>query len=284
MSFTSLTPIFPGRRNAFTLVEMLLVITIISILVAMLLPAIGTAKATARRVACLSNERQIAIGFAGYLNDYRMMYPYANPAWPNQWPLSWSVSSPARPWMMAISPYINSYKAGDAVSFLRCPENPWPAYAPNYQNQPAPTYGMGPAFPSNWADQSGVNALTDATHFRQPLKEASLKQPSGTLLLGELVNGSNLPFSTSSWSGGVTVIHTLFQSPYTGSSFWLTQDIGVLSSASNTVRVNHNLAWNSAMADGSARLDTKKQLQTWAQVLYTGGTEQTANRYWLNAR
>ena len=99
MSFTSLTPIFPGRRNAFTLVEMLLVITIISILVAMLLPAIGTAKATARRVACLSNERQIAIGFAGYLNDYRMMYPYANPAWPNQWPLSWSVSSPASsPW------------------------------------------------------------------------------------------------------------------------------------------------------------------------------------------
>jgi prepilin-type N-terminal cleavage/methylation domain-containing protein/prepilin-type processing-associated H-X9-DG protein len=59
-----------GRRNGFTLVELLVVIGIIAILVAMLLPALTRAREASQTVACLSNLRQIGTGYAIYANQY----------------------------------------------------------------------------------------------------------------------------------------------------------------------------------------------------------------------
>ncbi len=57
-----------GRRHAFTLVELLVVIGIIAVLVAMLLPVLGKAKAAAQTIECANNLRQLGIADSQYVN------------------------------------------------------------------------------------------------------------------------------------------------------------------------------------------------------------------------
>ncbi|HEY3330433.1 MAG TPA: DUF1559 domain-containing protein [Capsulimonadaceae bacterium] len=62
-------------KRGFTLIELLVVIAIISILAAVLFPVFATAREKARQTSCLSNMKQIGLGYTQYEQDYDELVP-----------------------------------------------------------------------------------------------------------------------------------------------------------------------------------------------------------------
>jgi prepilin-type N-terminal cleavage/methylation domain-containing protein/prepilin-type processing-associated H-X9-DG protein len=117
-----------SRSPAFTLLELLVVIAIISLLAALLLPALGRAKTKATGVACLNNLKQLQICWQLYVDDYIGRVPpnrsvFANGAWRST-PDSWIGSSSA-PYDDTFLPIqqglLFKYDYNRAVAIYHCP-------------------------------------------------------------------------------------------------------------------------------------------------------------------
>ena len=93
-------------RSAFTLVELLVVIAIISILAAILFPVFARARENARRTSCLSNQKQLGLGFMQYFQDYD-----------DQFPLLGKGGAAETSWFFTMQPYVKS------TQLLRCPSD-----------------------------------------------------------------------------------------------------------------------------------------------------------------
>jgi prepilin-type N-terminal cleavage/methylation domain-containing protein/prepilin-type processing-associated H-X9-DG protein len=64
-----------SKKSGFTLIELLVVIAIIAILAAILFPVFAKVREKARQISCLSNEKQWALAFVQYTNDYDDCFP-----------------------------------------------------------------------------------------------------------------------------------------------------------------------------------------------------------------
>ena len=64
-----------NKRESFTLTEVLVLTGALSVLTAVLLPALGGARETVNRAACASNLRQIGMAMLAYSEDYRGLFP-----------------------------------------------------------------------------------------------------------------------------------------------------------------------------------------------------------------
>ena len=71
-----------GSRSGFTLVELLVVISIIAMLAALLLPAIQAAREATRRTQCISNQRQVALALLVFDETRGSLPPLRGPIYP----------------------------------------------------------------------------------------------------------------------------------------------------------------------------------------------------------
>ncbi len=163
----------PYRKNGFTLLELLIVISIISILAGLMFPLVMAARERARRTVCMNNLRQIAVAIAMYANDWDGRTP-PQPYGPGSG--QWAVGSPCTldgtPEMKdmfgidyfvadVLMPYV-----GDRRVFT-CPSEYMRAQAPECANwsyhycAPNASMSLGPRDAPDYGDPSRVWLVSD---------------------------------------------------------------------------------------------------------------------------
>ncbi len=203
-----------NRLSGFTLIELLVVIAIIAILAAILFPVFAQARAKARQITCISNEKQLGLGMMQYVQDYDETAPLfriVNSSW-------WTAKM--QNWKDLIYPYIKNggrdYNGGVANTqegsggVFSCPENSatWSG-APVWWDPYNGSGGIGDEttrFPRGYAvnTDAGVNEKGSNGKFWPCSGDGScesntgafadLQTPTNTIMIAE----SRLPFPDTS--------------------------------------------------------------------------------------
>lgn len=198
MRYSSIrAPFTPQRRrgftldqsSAFTLIELLVVIAIIALLAAILFPVFAQAREKARQASCLSNLKQLGIGFEMYKQDYDGVYPISrarNAADPPTSPADETIA-----WPESIAPYNKNGKvtlADGTVAF-----NQGVYHCPGDASR-----GIGPSY--------GVNSW-----FEYGFAETTMNYPAATVVLAEKrsdIEGEHFVWWVAPWPAWPPTLNT----------------------------------------------------------------------------
>ena len=186
----------PQIKNGFTLIELIVLIAIIALLVGLLMPALGKARTTARRIQCMTKMVSIGYAMTMYTAEHDEYFPPSVH--------SFSIADPVAAWDVQLAPYmgftqlaenplsVNIYSSPQLVqlrsTFYRCPEDerdtPEPAFAPLDSHL---SYGKSVYFElrPDASDPQEADVLNGQTWART----VDIPQPSATIAFGEVAGG-----------------------------------------------------------------------------------------------
>jgi prepilin-type processing-associated H-X9-DG protein len=174
-----------ARRRPYTLIELLIVIAIIMILVGLLLPALKSARNTAKSVSCLNNLKQVGVGASFYLQDSNHWFPFAR--YNNDEPIE------SGPWYdlfsAAIFPNYTTLRTYKPKIF-ECPANEkhkwqyqWVSYGYNYKGSSG-LDGLG------WKIETGTVYVKTTLH--------QIRSPSQMIIAADSNNLNNMAYVINS--------------------------------------------------------------------------------------
>jgi prepilin-type N-terminal cleavage/methylation domain-containing protein/prepilin-type processing-associated H-X9-DG protein len=163
------------RRRGFTLVELLVVIAIIGVLVALLLPAVQSARESARMTECRNNVKQMGLALHNYHDAHQTFPPSTTHSPKNSYGFSWLVTilpfsevnntysaldhdgvgypgtgliyGPAPPWAPGGTNIANgNLVSGMFIPFMFCPSSPTNKWRLTTLTPPGPAGVLGPTY------------------------------------------------------------------------------------------------------------------------------------------
>ena len=188
-----------SSRCAFTLIELLMVVTVIAILTAMAMPSFVLVRDSARTLKCKGNLRQIVIGVYGYAQDWhgKIVPQY--------------ISSTR--WFSSLGPYLDANRKNSATwaiegdltkfnsVFWGCP-----VYNIDMHKKGTANYDWRPGY--GLAKKPGLPAIIDETNWAPPwpsytrdISLVELSNPGQRLLMTETRDW----YTEASWSGTTAI-------------------------------------------------------------------------------